>query len=140
MDKEHIGELEELILLLIIMLKEEAYGFAIRKALKEQADRVVTIGAVHGTVNRLEKKGFVKSEIVRSEKTLGEFRTIVFKVVPCIIIAAALLIIFVDKAQWRAIAITTIALMFLILAVDVNSNARIEKYHEQLISIYSVSG
>ena len=87
------------------------------------------------TAYRDDPAGFVKSEIVRSEKTLGEFRTIVFKVVPCIIIAAALLIIFVDKAQWRAIAITTIALMFLILAVDINSNARIEKYHEQLISV-----
>ena len=59
MSKDHIGELEELVLLLIVMLKEDAYGLAIRNALKEQADRRVTIGAVHGTVNRLESKGFI---------------------------------------------------------------------------------
>ncbi len=80
MDKEHIGELEELILLLIIMLKEEAYGFAIRKALKEQADRVVTIGAVHGTVNRLEKKGFVKSEMLGATELRGGRRKRVFTI------------------------------------------------------------
>ena len=47
MSKDHIGELEELILLLIVMLKEEAYGLAIRKALKDEANRNVTNGAVH---------------------------------------------------------------------------------------------
>jgi PadR family transcriptional regulator, regulatory protein PadR len=63
MEKEYIGELEELVLLLIVMLKEDAYGLAIRKALKEQAGRTVTIGAVHGTVNRLESKGFIESRL-----------------------------------------------------------------------------
>lgn len=64
MTKQHLGELEELILLLIVMLEEEgAYGLAIRRALKEHASRTVTIGAVHGTVNRLETKGFIKSHL-----------------------------------------------------------------------------
>lgn len=63
MGKEYLGELEELILLLILMLKDEAYGLAIRKALHDQAGRTVTIGAVHGTVNRLESKGFVESTL-----------------------------------------------------------------------------
>lgn len=75
---------------------------------------------------------FVKSEIVRTEKTLGEFRTIVFKVIPFIIVIAALLIVFVDKPLWRAISITTIAMMVVILLVDSNANARIERYHQEL--------
>lgn len=61
MSKEHLGELEELILLIIVMLKDDAYGLAIQKALKEHSSRSVTIGAVHGTVNRLESKGFIES-------------------------------------------------------------------------------
>ena len=61
MEKEYIGELEELILLLIITLKEDSYGLAIREALKKQANRTMTIGSVHGTLNRLEKKGFASS-------------------------------------------------------------------------------
>ncbi|MBO3697554.1 PadR family transcriptional regulator [Roseivirga sp. E12] len=61
MEKEYIGELEELILLLIVTLKDDAYGLSIRRALKEQANRTMTIGSVHGTLNRLEKKGLVTS-------------------------------------------------------------------------------
>ncbi|WKN45523.1 PadR family transcriptional regulator [Tunicatimonas pelagia] len=64
MSKQHLGELEELILLLIIMLEpEDTYGLEIRRALKEHASRTITIGAVHGTVNRLEKKGLVTSQL-----------------------------------------------------------------------------
>ena len=63
MGKEHLGELEELILLMIIMLGDDAYGLAIRNALKEKAGRRVTIGAVQGTVNRLESKGFITSTV-----------------------------------------------------------------------------
>lgn len=80
MEKEHIGELEELVLLLIVMLKEEAYGFSIRKALKEEANRTVTIGAVHGTVNRLEKKGFIESDMTGATEIRGGRRKRVFTV------------------------------------------------------------
>ena len=75
---------------------------------------------------------FVRSEMVRTEKSMGEFRVVVFKVIPFIIVAAALMIIFVDSPVWRAISITTITLMVCILLVDSNANARIEAYHKQL--------
>ena len=75
---------------------------------------------------------FVQTEITRTEKSMNEYRTIVFKVIPFIIITAALLIVFVDKPMWRAISITTIAMMVVILLVDSNANSRIEAYHKQL--------
>ena len=78
---------------------------------------------------------FVQSEIVRTEKSMGEYRTIVFKVIPLIIIVAALLIFFIDKPIWRAISTTTIALMVVILFIDNNANARIEAYNKQLVSV-----
>ena len=77
-NKEHLGELEELVLLLILILKEDAYGLAIRKALKEEASREITIGAVHGTVNRLEKKGFVQSELGGASELRGGRRKRIF--------------------------------------------------------------
>ena len=80
MGKEYLGELEELVLLLIVMLKEEAYGLAIRKALKEQANRNVTIGAVHGPVNRLESKGFVESTLGGATKERGGRRKRIFTI------------------------------------------------------------
>ncbi|MCG8311406.1 MAG: PadR family transcriptional regulator [Cytophagales bacterium] len=80
MGKQYIGEFEELVLLLIVMLEEEAYGLAIRKALKEHADRTVTIGAVHGTVNRLEKKGFVESALGGATESRGGRRKRIFTI------------------------------------------------------------
>ena len=80
MSKEHLGEFEELILLLIILLKEDAYGLAIRNALKEQADRTVTIGAVHGTVNRLESKGFIESNLGGASELRGGRRKRLFTI------------------------------------------------------------
>jgi len=75
---------------------------------------------------------FIQSEIMRTEKSMGEYNTIVFKVIPIIILVSALLIIFVDKPLWRAISMTTIAMMVVILLVDSNANARIEIYHTAL--------
>lgn len=78
---------------------------------------------------------FVKSEIVRTESTLKEYKTIVFKVIPIIIIIAALLIIFINTPSWRAISITTIAMMMVILLVDGAAHARIEAYHKKLVLV-----
>lgn len=79
-----------------------------------------------------DSTAFVKSEITRTKKSMGEYKTIVFKIIPLIIVVAALLIIFVDKPMWRAISITTIAMMVVILFVDSNANTRIETYNKQL--------
>jgi len=87
------------------------------------------------TAYNSDASAFVKSEIVRTEKSMGEYRTIVFKVIPAIIIVAALLIVFIDKPFWRAISITTIAMMTVILLVDSNANTRIENYHQHLKAI-----
>ncbi len=84
------------------------------------------------TAYQNDPEAFVQSEVARSEKTLSEFRTVVFKVIPFIIVAAALVIVFIDRPFWRAIGITTIAMMVVILFVDSNANARIKAYHEQL--------
>ena len=61
MSKEKLGEFEELILLMIIILKDDAYGLGICEELQEQTGRSVTIGAVHATLVRLERKGLVES-------------------------------------------------------------------------------
>lgn len=78
---------------------------------------------------------FVQSEITRTEKTLSEYQLIVFKIIPLIILVAALSIIIIDKPIWRAISITTIAMMVIILFIDNNANARIETYNKRLLLI-----
>lgn len=79
-NKQHLGELEELVLLLIVMLGEEAYGLAIRRTLKEQTGRDTTIGAIHGTVNRLEKKGYVESYLGGATDERGGRRKRIFTI------------------------------------------------------------
>lgn len=61
MSKEYLGEFEELVLLLVAMMKDEGYGLGICDEIKKQTGRNATIGAVHATVARLESKGFVET-------------------------------------------------------------------------------
>lgn len=74
---------------------------------------------------------FHQSEVARSESTLKEY-TIVFRVIPILIIVTALLILFVNTPTWRAIGITTIAMLIVILLVDGTAHSRIEAYHKEL--------
>ena len=75
---------------------------------------------------------FVQSEMQRTDKSLGEYRTIVFKVIPMIIVVAALLIVFFQNPTVRAASILTIGMMVVILLVDSNANARLQEYRAEL--------
>lgn len=57
----YLGEFEELVLLTIAVLFNDAYGIAIKKELEQQTDRKISIGAVHAATNRLEDKGYLSS-------------------------------------------------------------------------------
>jgi len=78
-----------------------------------------------------DTSAFYQSEIERSESTLKEY-TVVFKVIPILIIVATLLILFVNTPTWRAISITTIAMLIVILLVDGTAHSRIESYNKEL--------
>ncbi len=80
-----------------------------------------------------DAKAFVQKETTRTAKSQHDLG-IVFKVLPLIIVAAALLIVFVNTPMWRAIGITTIALMTILMFVDSNTNARNTAYHERLVT------
>jgi PadR family transcriptional regulator, regulatory protein PadR len=59
--KGYIGEFEELVLLTIASLGDDAYGVAIKEDIESRTDRSISIGALHSTITRLEEKGFIKS-------------------------------------------------------------------------------
>ncbi|WP_347838769.1 hypothetical protein [uncultured Draconibacterium sp.] len=75
---------------------------------------------------------FVEAENARVDRTLKEYSLQVFKIIPVLIIAAALVIIFTGNPVWRAISITTIAMLIVILLIDGTAHARIMAYKEQL--------
>ena len=59
--RQNIGELEELILLIVGILDDNAYGISVKDEIKKQSGRRLTISAVHSVLLRLEKKGLLKS-------------------------------------------------------------------------------
>jgi len=56
-----IGEFEELVLLMVAALHDEAYGVSIQENLVEKLSKNINISAVHVALKRMEDKGFVKS-------------------------------------------------------------------------------
>lgn len=63
MRKTYIGELEEVVLLTVAILQENAYGVAIGQYLEHELNRKLSISAIHATLNRLSEKGFVQSDM-----------------------------------------------------------------------------
>jgi len=78
MGKEYLGELEELILTVVGILQNEAYGNAIVKEIKEQVNRKVSLAGVHVTLYRLEDKGYVRSRVGGATKLRGGRRKRMF--------------------------------------------------------------
>lgn len=57
----YLGELEELVLLAVAALNEEAYAVSVRAEIEERATRKLNISAIHSCLYRLEDKGFLES-------------------------------------------------------------------------------
>src|SRR5438105_13810687 len=58
---EVLGAFEQAVLLAVFRLRRDAYGRAILKEVQARLERDVAAGAVHATLERLEKKGLVSS-------------------------------------------------------------------------------
>jgi DNA-binding PadR family transcriptional regulator len=61
--REFLGSFELLVLLALIRLGDEAYGVPISEAIEESSGREVALGSVYITLERLQNKGFVSSEL-----------------------------------------------------------------------------
>ncbi len=57
----HLGEFEELTLLIVGVLAGNAYSVSIKNEVELRTSRKPSIGALHSALNRLENKGFIKS-------------------------------------------------------------------------------
>lgn len=78
---------------------------------------------------------FYESEMNRTDATLKEYQNVVFKGIPVILILASIGILFLHSPTWRAICITTIAMLVVILLVDGTAHGRIKNYQEKLMQI-----
>ena len=63
MKKLSLGAFEELVLLTVGVLEENAYGVTIKMELEEQLKKNISLGALYGALQRLEEKGWVSSRV-----------------------------------------------------------------------------
>jgi DNA-binding PadR family transcriptional regulator len=57
---DYLGEFEQVVLLAVARLADEAYGMRIRAEIEQRAGRKTSIGAVYATLERLVTKGYAR--------------------------------------------------------------------------------
>jgi PadR family transcriptional regulator PadR len=61
--RDSLGEFEQSLLLAVVHLGEDAYGVTIRQEIERRTDREIAIGALYTALDRLERKGFIRSKM-----------------------------------------------------------------------------
>jgi PadR family transcriptional regulator PadR len=74
----YLGEFEEIVLLAVGILRDNAYGVSIRQEIEDQTQRNVNIGAVHTALHRLEEKCYLSSQFGEAEEVRGGKRKRLF--------------------------------------------------------------
>lgn len=80
MGKEYLGEFEELILTMVGVLQDDAYGAAISDEIETRLKREVNLSAVHVTLYRLEDKGYIRSKLGGATKERGGRRKRIYTI------------------------------------------------------------
>lgn len=63
MKGSNLGEFEELVLMTVAILADQAYGFAIQQEFEKRTGRSANLSAIHAALFRLEEKGFLSSKL-----------------------------------------------------------------------------
>lgn len=80
-----------------------------------------------------EPKAFLEAEIQRTSNSQRGL-ALVFRILPAIIIVAAIVIMLAPAPIWRAITVSLILTAAFLMVVDSNTEARNDAYHSQLLS------
>ncbi len=78
----YLGEFEQLVLLALLRLREEAYGVAVCREIEKCAGREVTFGAVYKTLLRMEEKGLVAARVGEPTAERGGRRKKFYRLLP----------------------------------------------------------
>jgi PadR family transcriptional regulator PadR len=61
--RDYLGNLELMVMLVLISMGEKTYGIPIAHEIETKGGREVSLGSIYATLERLETKGFVSSEL-----------------------------------------------------------------------------
>ena len=67
----NLGEFEELVLLSVGALGNDAYGVAVKDFIEENTRRKVSIGALHASLSRLVDKGYLEAQFGEATRIRG---------------------------------------------------------------------
>jgi PadR family transcriptional regulator, regulatory protein PadR len=110
MKRTFLGEFEELVLLTVAVLEEEAYGVSVTQELEKKTGRTVGFSTVHTTLQRLEEKGYLSSRMGGATAERGGRRKRFFIVTACGR-KALREVKQVREDLWNALSPTTLQLM-----------------------------
>ena len=80
---DYLAAFEQLVLLALLSLEgDEAYGMNIRRVLRDEADRNVSVPTVYSALDRLEAKGLVSSHLGQATPERGGRAKKLFRVEP----------------------------------------------------------
>lgn len=82
MGKYNLGEFEEIVMLTVAILQEDAYGVAIKEDIEARVKRKVSVGALRTSLKRLEQKGLLKSAFGEATAVRGGKRKRFFSITP----------------------------------------------------------
>lgn len=82
MKKTRLGEFQELILMTVIVLQEQAYGNEIQRDLEERLNERLSMGAIQTALKRMEEKGFLTSEWGEASQRRGGKRKRIYAATP----------------------------------------------------------
>lgn len=82
MKKTKLGEFEELVLLTVAVLQQDAYGVEIKRELEERLKEKLSVGSIQSALKRMEEKGFLTSEWGESTQKRGGKRKRIYTATP----------------------------------------------------------
>ena len=77
-----MGEFEQMVLLALLRLGDEAYGVRIRKLLELTTGRPISLGSIYKTLQRLESKGYVTNRVGEPTAVRGGRRKKYYQIEP----------------------------------------------------------
>lgn len=82
MKKTRIGEFQELILMTVIVLQQDAYGNEIQRELEDRLKERISLGAIQTALKRMEQNGLITSEWGEATQRRGGKRKRIYTATP----------------------------------------------------------
>ena len=82
MKKTKLGEFEELVLLTVVVLQDQAYGVEIKRELEDRLKESLSVGSIQSALKRMEEKGFLTSEFGEATQKRGGKRKRIYQATP----------------------------------------------------------